>query len=213
MRFGPPVRILAAAGVLALALVGLVVRENIARDQGTEVRLQLAGYDPRSLLQGHYVQFNLSHRFPAGTKCPPGSAVFGSRAEAWVALKREGDHHAPAGATKTRDEALQLGEIAVRGRINCFSDSVTTVSRILRPGETPPAAEEPAPPPLTVGLDLGVDRIHLDQAQAEAMEAELRGARPDGGPPGYAVLSVGRDGKARVKGVIVGKRRVDLDWF
>jgi len=65
----------------------------------------------------------------------------------------------------------------------------------------------------SISLDLGVDRIHLDQAGAEALEAELRRVRPGGEPPGYAVLSIGRDGRARVKGLIVGKRRVDLDWF
>ncbi|MBL8771951.1 MAG: GDYXXLXY domain-containing protein, partial [Phenylobacterium sp.] len=192
MRAGAPVRILAAAGVLALALVGLVARETIAREQGTEVRLALAGYDPRSLLQGHYVRFNLTHRFPPGSKCPPGSAPEAGPAEDWVALRREGDHHAPAGAAKTRAEALKLGEVAVRGRIDCFADSVTEVSRILRPGEAPVPDGPAAPPePLMVGLDLGVDRIHLEQEEAEAIEAELLRARPEGGPPGYAVLSIG----------------------
>lgn len=200
-----PVRIVAAAAVLALGLVGMVARENMARDAGQEVRLALAGYDPRSLLQGHYVQFNLTSTYPAGTKCPPGADGITMEPNGWVALRPEGDHHGPAGAAKTRAEALRLGGIVARGTLTCLS--VTTAVMIPgRPDVTTPEV-------LGVSLDLGVDRIHLDQAAAEQLEAELRRVRPGGEPPGYAVLSVGRDGRARVKGLIVGKRRVDLDWF
>jgi hypothetical protein len=199
-----PVRIVAAAALLALGLVGMVVRENLAREQGQEVRLALAGYDPRSLLQGHFVQFNLTHTFADGTKCPPGADGITTRPKGWVALRREGDHHAPTGAAETRAGALRLGEVAVRGQLTCLG--VTTTLQIPgRPPETTPMVQ-------SVGLDLGVDRIHLDQAAAEALEAELRRA-PGGQPPGYAVLAVGPDGRARVKGVIVGRKRVDLDWF
>ncbi|MBX3483289.1 GDYXXLXY domain-containing protein, partial [Phenylobacterium sp.] len=98
----PPVRILAAAGVLALLLVGVVVRENMARDRGQEVRLALAGYDPRSLLQGHYVQFRLQETL-SGRACPPGVQEGYRRGRpVWIALRREGEHHRTAGAGPTR---------------------------------------------------------------------------------------------------------------
>ena len=199
-----PIRILAAAGVLALALVGLVVREGLARDQGTEVRLALAGYDPRSLLQGHYVQFQLRYDGPAGTPCPRGADGITRHPKSWVALKREGDH-APAGAGRTRAEAQRLGETVARGTLTCLGTRTTR--------EVPGQPPETSPEVVSVMLNLGVDRIHLDQSQAEAIEAELRRMPPGGGAPGYAVLSIGRDGRARVKGLIVGRKRVDLDWF
>ncbi len=71
MRVGFPIRIMAAAAVLALGLVGLVVREGAARDQGREVVVDITGYDPRELLTGHYVQFQFRSEFPTGTPCPP----------------------------------------------------------------------------------------------------------------------------------------------
>lgn len=200
-----PIRIVAAAVVLVLALVALVVRENLAREQGTEVRLALAGYDPRSLLQGHYVQFRLRDEVANAAACPRGADGITTRPKTWVALTREGDHHKAAGAARSRAEAVRLGEIVVRGTLTCLG-AATTTSLPGRPDVTTPMT-------FSADLDLGVDRIHLDQKQAEAAQADLQRAVPGGGPPGYAVLSIGRDGKARVKGVIVGKRRIDLDWF
>ena len=63
-----------------------------------------------------------------------------------------------------------------------------------------------------MSLGIGADRIHLEPDEAEALEKVLQGR--DGPPsPSWAVVSVGPDGKARLMGLIVGDRRVDLDWF
>lgn len=187
-----PARIMAATALLALALVGLVVREGVARSQGQEIVLAISGYDPRSLLTGHYVQFQFRSEYPAGTPCPPGSGGYSRRPEAWVALARQGDHHVAAGTALSRAGALKLGEVAVRGDIDCLQRS--------------------APETTWVVLNLGVDRLHTDQAQAEAIQKLLRATR-DGPATDYAVVSVGADGKARLKGLIVGGERTDLDWF
>lgn len=189
---GAPVRILAAAGVLALGLVGLVVREGMARAGGQEVVLPITGYDPRELLTGHYVQFQFRSEYAGGTPCPPGSGGFVRRDDAWVALRRQGDHHVATGAALSREAALKLGEVAVRGDIDCL--------------------KRPAPETTWVVLNLGVDRLHADQTQAEAIQKVLLVNR-DRPANGYAVVSVGADGKARLKGVTAGGLRVDLDWF
>lgn len=187
-----PTRIMAAAGLLALALVGLVVREGVARSGGREVVLAISGYDPRSLLTGHYVQFQFRSEYPGGTPCPPGHGSYAPRPEAWVALKRQGDHHAATGAALSREAAQKLGDVAVRGDIDCLA--------------------RPAPETTWVTLNLGPDRLHTDQAQAEAIQKQLTAMR-DRPATAYAVVSVGADGKARLKGLIVGGRRIDLDWF
>lgn len=199
-----PVRILAAAGALALGLVGLVVREGVARAEGQEVLLEMEGYDPRALLTGHYVQFQLRHDLPAGARCPRDTGAGGSARDGWVALKRDGVRHVPSGAARTHPEALRLGEVAVRGTLACSS------------GFAPPAAGRPDQSPqevMSLTLDLGIDRIHLDQADAEAMERDLRRFAPDAAAEADAVVSIGRDGKARLKGVVVAGKRTDLDWF
>lgn len=188
---GVPVRILAAAGVLALGLVGLVAREGMARARGQEVVLPITGYDPRELLTGHYVQFQFRSEYPAGAPCPPGHEA-AAHGDGWVALARRGDHHEATGAAPSRAAALRLGEVAVRGGIECQARR--------------------APETTWVVLNLGVDRLHADQKQAEAIQDVLR-APPGGESKGYAVVSVGKDGRARLKGLVAGGRRVDLLWF
>lgn len=205
---GVPVRILAAALVLALGLVGLVIREGVARAQGTEVRLEMAGYDPRSLLSGHYVQFQLRSDQPPGTPCPPGSNDFAGDLD-WVALSRRGDRHVPTGAAHSRAAAARLGDLAVRGRLACVGPDPSG-------GGRPTVVAVPIVPrsegETSISADLGLDRAHFDQRQAEALELVLRAAGEDA-PPAYAVVSIGRDGRARLKGLVVGGQRADLDWF
>ncbi|TAJ74781.1 MAG: hypothetical protein EPO51_01610 [Phenylobacterium sp.] len=187
-----PVRIMAAAVLLALALVGLVVREGMARQQGQEVVLAITGYDPRELLTGHYVRFQFRSEFPTGTPCPPGHGGYSRRPDAWVALKPQGDHHVAAGAALSEAAARELGPVVVRGDIDCLARA--------------------APETTWVILNLGPERLHTDQAQAEAIQKVLLVTR-DGAANGYAVVSVGTDGKARLKGLTAGGRRVDLSWF
>ena len=187
-----PIRILAAAGILALALIGLVVREGAARAGGQEVVLAISGYDPRELLTGHYVQFQFRNEYSGGTPCPPGSGGYARRADRWVALTLKGDHHEATGVATNRDGALKLGQIAVKGDIDCLSRAAPDVTWVI--------------------LNLGIDRLNTDQTQAEALQKVLR-AVPPGQASGYAVVSVGADGRARLKGLTAGGRRVDLDWL
>ena len=193
-----PIRIMAAAILLVLALIGLVVREGAARAAGQEVVLDATGYDPRSLLSGHYVVFQLRTDFPPGTQCPAG---IDETHKEWVALRRQGTHHVPSGAANSRAEALTLGDVAVKGTASC---SQWLLDQLV-PGENPE--------PTQVSLILGVDRVHTDQAQAEAIQAALQRVREPGQAKAYAIVSVGRDGKPRMKGLIMGGRRIDLDWL
>jgi len=205
MRFGVPMRIVAAAVVLALALVGLVVREGMARAEGEEVMLAITGYDPRSLLTGHYVQFQIREDLPPGIPCPAGADGLTKTPKGWVALKRMGDHHVAAGGVTSRMAARQLGDVAVRGTLTCLGVSTSTAI----PGRPADATSEVT----SVNLDLGVNRLHVDQARAEAMQLDLRGVNDAERRGDYAIISVGRDGKARLKGLIVAGKRTDLDWF
>lgn len=188
MMLSLPLRIVATGVLLTAALVALVIYEGQARARGQEVRLAMEAFDPRSLLTGHYAALQMTDALPAGVPCPDGAQ------DRWLALRPDGAVHRLAGVAASREAALKLGPVAVRGTASCigrFSDD--------------PAA------PQTVRLDIGVDRLHADQEEAEALEAALR-AGPDR-PEARAVVSIGRDGRARLKGVVVGGRRTDLDCF
>jgi hypothetical protein len=62
-------------------------------------------------------------------------------------------------------------------------------------------------------LHLGVERFHADQVRAEGVDKALRDQRPGDPARAFAVVSVGRDGAARLKGIVLDGRRIDLDWF
>lgn len=202
-----PARIALAGLALSAALIGLVVREDRARAAGQEVRLAMEAVDPRSLLSGHYAALRLTETGAGGAPCPPGL----TGAVEWIALAPRGDHHSVAGGAMTRDEALKLGPLAVKGSAYCND---LPVAPIRGPDEAPPEPErtpEPESQPV-VTLDIGIDRFYADQDEALAIEAALREAGR-GGPEAFAIVSVGADGRARLKGVEIGGERTELTWF
>jgi hypothetical protein len=184
-------RILGVAAVLVGLLVALVVRETQARDAGREVWLPMELVDPRDLLTGHYVALQLVQSLPTGQRCPPGTDRAMSRG--WIALAPGPKGARVAGFAVSRPGAAPFGPVLLKGRVDCSAAVV---------GEDRPGR---------ISLDIGVDRFHADQQQAEALDKALR-ERKTGDDSAYAVISVGEDGKGRLKGVIVAGHRADLSW-
>jgi uncharacterized membrane-anchored protein len=193
MKIPAPHRILAVAGLCAAALVALVVTEGFAREGGQEITLPMEAVDPRALLSGHYVQLNFTNRLDANEVCPTNGAG------EWVALRPENDIYVAAGAADSRDQAERLGPLPVKGTITCSAPTPA------QPGI------EPAPGWLT--LDLGVDRFHINQADAVRIERVLREQRPGEESRAFAILSVGRDGRARLRALLIDGERFDLRWL
>jgi len=68
------VRLLVSLTLPILILGGILTMRNIGRTHGIEVVLPVQGYDPRSLLAGHYVQYQI--RYGSRHECsPPRKAV------------------------------------------------------------------------------------------------------------------------------------------
>ncbi|HEX5379949.1 MAG TPA: GDYXXLXY domain-containing protein [Phenylobacterium sp.] len=185
------VRILGAAALLVALLVALVVRENHARATGREVRLPMEAVDPRDLLTGHYVALRLTQLAPAGQPCPPGSSTM--EKPGWIALTPTATGDRVTGAGADRAAAAKYGPILLRGTARCFGDSSDPADRA------------------RITLDIGVDRFHADQRQSEAFDKALRD-RKVGEASAWAIVSVGQDGKGRLKGVIIDGQRADLTW-
>lgn len=193
MKVAAAPRIMIVAAVCVLALIGLVVGEGLARRSGVEVLLPMQAVDPRSLLSGHYVQVDLSQRLDPGEQCPP--AIEGD----WVALRPQGDVHVLAGGALSRELAQQVGPLPVKGAFECFAPS-------------PASADAPATPGW-VRLHLGVERFHINQRDALRIERVLREQQVGGDSRAFAIVSVGRDGRARLKGLRIDGERLELDWL
>jgi uncharacterized membrane-anchored protein len=192
MKIKAPARILAVAGLCLAALIGLVINEALARASGQEVLLPIEAVDPRSLLHGHYVQLDLTQRLAQGEQCPPQGDW------KWVALQPRGDVHVLAGGADSRNAAQGLGALPIKGSFTCQDPF------ILGEGEAQPG---------WVRLDLGIDRFHINQQDAERIERVLRDQRPDDEIRAYAIVSVARDGHARLRGLIVDGERLELNWL
>jgi hypothetical protein len=193
MKIEAPPRILAVAAICAASLIGLVISEGYAREGGQEITLPMAAVDPRSLLQGHYVQLNFTDSLEPSEVCPE------SGDWEWVALRREGDIYVAAGGALSRDEAQRVGPLPVKGTFTCSPPT--------------PASEGVEPMPGWLTLDLGVDRFHINQADAMRIDRVLREQRADQETRAFAILSVGRDGRVRLRALMIDGERFELSWL
>lgn len=190
----PPLRILIVAALCMAGLIALVARESMARNTGQEVLLSMEAVDPRSLLSGHYVIVDLRESIGPDVQCPPSPED-----TRWVALRPDGHRHTLAGGGAERADAAQLGPVIVRGDFDCFQPTAA-------PGEVDL-------PPSWIVLNLGPGRFHVSQAEAERIEDVLRDQAPGEAARVYAIVSVGQDGRARLKGLMVDGERIELSWL
>lgn len=195
MKVQPAPRILAVAALCAASLIALVVSEGAARASGQEALLPMEAVDPRSLLHGHYVQLQLIQRLDAGEPCPQ---VDGNAK--WVAFTR-GDNGVLrfAGGARSREGATHIAPITLKGDFTC-SEPVT-------------GDDASSGAPGWVRLDLGIDRFHINQADAERIERVLREQRPNEDIRAFAIISIARDGRARLKGLMIDGERLELTWL
>lgn len=188
-----PLRILIVAAICVASLIGLVVREGAARVAGAEVLLPMEAVDPRSLLSGHYVIISLREALEAHEPCPAPTSE-----TRWIALAPDGDVHRFAGSAPTQAEARQIAPVVVRGAFTCTTG-------LPADGDFPGA-------PGWIMLQLGIDRFYASQSEAERIDRILRDQRPGDDARVFAIVSVGLDGRARLKGLVVDGERLELGW-
>ncbi|WP_395644402.1 GDYXXLXY domain-containing protein [Terricaulis sp.] len=193
MKLEPAPRILIVAGLCVLGLITLVVNEGMARAAGVEVRLPMAAYDPRSLLSGDYVTLAIQQPVPVGEQCPAQDPTWD-----WLALAQRGDHHVFAGSAPSLETARQIAPIAVKGTFTCNPPWQGDDVNAAQPG--------------VIVMNVGISRFHINHAEAQRIEQILRDQRPGEEAVVYAIVSVGRDGRARLKGLLVDGERLELNW-
>jgi hypothetical protein len=189
-----PLRILIVAALCVAGLIALVVNEGAARQGGDEITLPMEAVDPRALLSGHYVVIDLTEGLEPGEACPDGEA--GAQ---WLAFAPEGDAYTLAGAAPDRESAQAIAPTIAKGAFTCSAPFETGPDSPMAPG--------------WVRLDLGVNRFHIAQNDAERIERVLREQNADDAARAFAIVSLGRDGRARLKGLLIDGERLDLSWL
>jgi len=206
MKFGAALRIMSVALLCVLGLIAIVVREGAARAAGREIMMEMAPVDPRALLSGHYVQLNLQATIGGADAC----RTFVAANAPWLALSYNGPEYvappppgtpmpyAPKGVAHSREAALALGEVAVRGAATC--------------DQLPDNEGKPQNLATVRTTFENVSYFYVDQAEAERISGLLR-RQGDESARVLAILSIGNDGRARLKGLWVNGRRLELNWL
>ena len=190
-----PLRILIVAGLCVIGLVALVLNESAARDGGTEALLRMEAVDPRSLLSGHYVTVMPQHRLEPTDTCP----IQQSESDR-VSLAPTGETVSGAAIYGLANPTATLPDaISVKGRFLCNSPS--------------PPVDGAEGAPGWVQLDLGINRFHINQTDALHIEQVLREQNVNEQTRAYAIISIGRDGRARLKGLLIDGERLELNWL
>lgn len=206
MTLSPALRIMAVALVCVLGLIAIVVMEGNARAAGREITMETAPVDPRSLLSGHYVLLNLQTTIEG--RCES----FDSNDGAWLALSARAPEtrippgpgtsagiapYAPRGRATSREAAQALGQIAVRGSAIC--------------NPLPDNGGKPQNGAIVTTTFENVSRFYIEQGEAERIGRMLNGQ--EGPRRVLAILSIGADGRARLKGLQVDDQRLELSWL
>lgn len=200
MNVSPHWRILGVALIAVAALVDLVFQEARARAAGTEALFAMEAVDPRSLLSGHFVIVSLQRTLPKGAPCvappePTNGDVAAYDHSGWIAIAAETPQARVVGLARSRKEAAALGPLTVRGSYRCTK---------IDPNIPDSSAQE--------FIDLGVDRFHINQREAERIDAILRGQTAENSARAFAIVSIGKDGRARLNGLQIDGKRLDLVW-
>jgi hypothetical protein len=192
-------RIVIVAGLAIAGLIGLVVREGQARASETEALFAMEAVDPRALLSGHYVIVNLQRLLPKGRACAPVAEQVAQSDQwppkGWLAINVVNGRGEVAGVAPNREDALKSAPLAVRGAYRCEG-----------------AAPEVEDARAREFIDLGVDRFHINQTEAMRIERILRDQTPGQEARAFAIISIGKDGRARIKGVEIDGQRLELTW-
>jgi uncharacterized membrane-anchored protein len=192
MKIEAAPRIMIVATLCALSLIAVVLVEGAARASGQEVLLAMQAVDPRSMLSGHYVQIDLDQTLPLADHCPESQA-----GGDWIALKPLGNGvYGVAGGAHSRDQTEQIGPVAVKGTFEC--------NEPIPKGEVNPDGVEGS-----IHINVGIDRFYINQTEAERI-ANVLNQQNNGPARAFAIVSVGADGQARLKGVEIDGRRLEL---
>jgi len=179
-------RILLVGLLLSAVLAGAAVQHILAVSSGTELTFTAQAFDPRALLTGHYAQvtYAISRPMTDEELAIPSSK---SWQPVWVAIvPNEGDWKVASITAKKPAAAPADGRLV--------------------------AAEARYLSGTSARLRYGIERIYAQQKEAEAISNAVRGG-PTGDSKVQVVASLGKDGRLRIKAIIVDGTRTDFTWW
>jgi hypothetical protein len=199
--------LLGVAGTAMIsALVGSAVAHRMRIAAGREILVATEAVDPRALFVGHFAQLRVQPNFVAADPATIEALEKADAAFVTLAPAAEPEVWRVVSISLSKPAPASADMVVVRVRPTGVEDRLGDGQRGL-------------------GFSWGVDRIYLDQQKAEGLEKAMRAQpwfdapaeTPEGEPAPTppkvrAVLSIGTDGAALVKGVEIDGRRVETPW-
>ncbi len=170
------------AGVQSL-VIGWMVWDRVSLlSSGREIRAAVVPVDPRDIFRGDYVTLGYGFTSGADIALPEGARMGDT---VYALLKEQGPSEwVLASVTAEQPETPDAGDVVLRAIVDS-------------------ARRGQASDPPTVGrLRFGIERFYVPQGQGRVLEKQVLEKRI------VAVLAVGRDGKAALKGLEADGQRI-----
>tara|TARA_R110002095_G_scaffold71467_1_gene60889 strand:- start:1072 stop:1710 length:639 start_codon:yes stop_codon:yes gene_type:complete len=205
-------------GLIAAAMTAflgfLVINHAAARARGTEVVLDVRGYDPRDIFLGHYSQIATELQQIDATVLE-GEDEFENGDPIYVVLEpgEDGSWRAVSLHTMRPDAGVSIhGFVRSSYRVNAVRaespDSETSDDDAGDREAMPDSAER-----IWVHASFNIERYYASREMALQFEQRLRELNPDGGNGVRLILSLPPSGDAIIKGFeIDGVRQIDRLW-
>ena len=185
----------AAVALSQAAVLGWMIWDRTSLlASGREVVLEVIPVDPRSLFRGDYVilGYDISrYKLPPGSKLPDRNDPF------YVTLRKgDGENWQPVAGSTELPASVGPDEVVIRGRVDYVNAPSSAPSNA--PGSNDHEQQEPA----VVSLHYGIESFFVPEGTGRELEQMV------GDKKLSAIIAIGSDGEAAIKGLISEGKRV-----
>lgn len=181
----------AAVALSQAAVLGWMIWDRTSLlANGREVVLEVIPVDPRSLFRGDYVilGYDISrYKLPPGSKLPDRNDPF------YVTLRKgEGDNWQPVAGSTNEPTSVGADEVVIRGRVDYVN----------APSNDPSSNNHEQKEPAVVSVHYGIESFFVPEGTGRELEQMV------GDKKISALIAIGSDGEAAIKGLISEGKRV-----
>jgi uncharacterized membrane-anchored protein len=185
-------RTLLLLSVSTIFLLGMAGCEHMKRITGEEIILRTRPVDPREILRGNYValDYEVEKVHLPDLPAPVDPSGWKQGDILYLMLRPDGVSWKPVGLSRQHVKG-EPGDVALLAKYLRRED----YAGVTEPGKNMP---------VDILLDIGVDHYYAAEKAAKQIEADAREAPLD------VILSVGGDGHAAIKGLVInGEKRYE----
>lgn len=204
-KFLKPIYALPVTAAICLSAIGFSVASHIyALNSGQEITVPARGYDPRDLLLGHYVRLTPDLRTELSVEASKAAQLAFDLGEAkwstvngWVKIEHLNGVWQTTGVFPEQPDIRPSDDVV-------FLKGEIVLRRVLRRDDQPKT--------YTVTPPLHIDRYYANVDEALKLETLMRNRDGDQNQLNL-ILSVSKDGTARLKGLEVEGQRQVMGWW